>query len=127
MEDIEDVVKATLNFLGNASSQCTSLCRTGIPREYNKDLVSYGLESNELFSSATTTLLEPAFPFQRRQQQMQTLRNFKATSSKTKQVFQKAPPYQAHRGGKSYHLQRQHQPYSRGGRSHKSQASHQSK
>ena len=100
MEDVEDAVKAALSFLGNASSQCTSLRRTGILREYNKDLVSYGLESNELFSSATTTLLGPAFleKAAAHLQQMQTLRNSRATTSKIKQGFQKAPPYQAQQG-----------------------------
>ena len=102
VEDVEDAVKAALNFLGNASSQCTSLRRTGILREYNKDLVSYGLESNELFSSATTTLLGPAFPEKAAAhlQQMQTLRNSRAAVSKVKQGFQRAPRTK-HSGGAS--------------------------
>ena len=100
VEDIEDAVKAALNFHGNASSQCTSLRRTGILRECNKDLVSYGLESNEFFSSATTTLLEPAFPEKAAAhfQQMQILRNSQATASKVKEGFQRAP-HTRHSGG----------------------------
>ena len=49
MEDMEGAVKAALIFIGNASSQCTTLRRTGILEEYNKDLVSFSQESGELF------------------------------------------------------------------------------
>ena len=62
IKDVEGTVKAALTFLHNASSKCTSLRRIGILHDYNKDLVSYGTESDELFSSATTTLLGPLFP-----------------------------------------------------------------
>ena len=55
VEDVESAIKAALNFLGNASSQCTSLRRTGILREYNKDLVSYGLESNKGVGDGATS------------------------------------------------------------------------
>ena len=41
--------------------------------------------------------------------------------------FSESPHTRHSGGGKSYNLQRHHQPYSRGGRSHKSPASHQSK
>ena len=48
VEDVEDAGKAALTFLGNVSSQYTSqytsLCRTGMLKEYNKKLVSYGLK-----------------------------------------------------------------------------------
>ncbi len=59
---MEGAVKAALTFTGNASSQCTSLRRTGILEEYNKDLVSFGQESGKLFASATNTLFGPSFP-----------------------------------------------------------------
>jgi len=76
IEDVEGAVKAALT-LGNASSQCTSLRRIGILCDYNKDLISYGTEPDELFSSAMITLLEPMFPEKAAAhlQQMQTLRS----------------------------------------------------
>ena len=45
---------------GNASSHCTALRRTNVLDEYNKDLLSFGQDS-ELFTSATT-LFGPSFP-----------------------------------------------------------------
>jgi len=39
IKGFEGAVKAALTFLGNASSQCTSLQRIGILCDYNKDLV----------------------------------------------------------------------------------------
>jgi len=62
IENIEGAVKTVLTFLGNASSQCTSLWRIGILRDYNKDLIYYETELDEVFSSATMTLLGPMFP-----------------------------------------------------------------
>ena len=121
MHDVEGAVKAVLTFLGNASSQCTTLRRIGILRDYNKDLVSYGTESDELFSSATTTLLGPTFPEKAAAhlQQMQTLRSARCSfPSKPKQSFRKAPSQYTQRGGKQYNLQRRQYPYPRGGRSH---------
>ena len=108
-EDVEGAVKAALTFLGNASSQCTTLWRIGILRYYNKDLVSYGTESDELFSSATTTLLGPMFPEKAAThlQQMQTFRSACCSlPSKPKQGFWKAPSQCIQRGGKLYNLQR---------------------
>ena len=61
LDDVEGAVKAALTFIGNASSQCTSLRRVGILEEYNKDLVSFSQESDDLFASATSTLFGPSF------------------------------------------------------------------
>ena len=120
IEDVETSVKAALSFLGNASHRCTSIRRQGVLQDYNKDLVSYAAESDELFSSATKTLLGPAFPEKAANhlRQMQTLREAKSevAPKQKQQGFQKAPSRYHQRGGKSYSLQRRHQPYSRGGK-----------
>jgi len=103
IEDVEGAVKAALTFLGNASSQCTSLQRIGILLDYNKDLVSYGTVSAELFSSAMTTLLGPMFPEKAtvHLQQMQTLRSACCSlPSKPKQGFRR-PPCSTHSEGAS--------------------------
>jgi len=121
IEDVEGAVKAALTFLGNASSQCTSLRRIGILHNYNKDLVSYGTESDELFSLATMTLLGPMFPEKAAAhlQQMHTLRSACCSlPSKPKQGFWKAPLQYTQRWDKPYNLQRRQFPYSRGGRNH---------
>ena len=114
VEDIDDV-----------SSQYTSFRRTGILKVYNKDLVFYGLESNELFS-VTTTLQRPAFPQKAavHLQQMQTLRNSQAVPSKIKQKA--SVPGTAE--GESY-IQPAEMPPAifQGCRSHKSPTSHQPK
>ena len=95
IEDVESAVKAALTFLGNASCRCTSIWRQGVLQDYNKDLVSYAAESDELFSSATKTLLGPAFPEKAAAHlcQMKTLRDSKIpVPFKSKQQgFQKAP------------------------------------
>ena len=62
IEEVKNAVKAALTFLGNASSRCTSIRRQGVLQDYNKDLMSFAAESDELFCSATKTLLGPAFP-----------------------------------------------------------------
>ena len=120
IEDVEQAVRAALSFLGNASSRCTSQRRLGILSEYNRDLVSFATESNELFSSATTTLFGPSFPEKAAAhiKQMQTLRNSRLPANPPKsQGFSKAPSYPTQRGSKySYKVQRRHQPYPRGGK-----------
>ena len=121
IEDVDSVVKAALTLLGNASHRCTSIRRQGVLQDYNKDLVSYAAESDELFSSATKTLLGPAFPEKAAThlRQMKTLRDSKASSVVPKQKqqgFQRAPSHYHQRGGRSYNLQRRHQPYSRSGK-----------
>ena len=121
IEEVESAVKATLTFLGNASSRSTSIRRQGVLQDYNKDLMSFASESDELFGSATKTLLGPAFPEKASAhlRQMQTLRNSKISNVAPKskqQGFQRAPSQYSRRGGKSYSLQRRHQPYSRGGK-----------
>ena len=77
IKKVENAVKAALTFLGNASSRCISIRRQGVLQDYNKDLMSFAAESDELFSSATKTLLGPAFPEKAAAhlRQMQTLRN----------------------------------------------------
>ena len=120
LDDMEGAVKAALTFMGNASSQCTSLRRVGILEEYNKDLVSFSQESEDLFASATGTLFGPSFAEKAAEhlKQLQTLRRAKGSGSKSSQGFLKAPPHYAQwgGGGKSYTLQRRqgNQPYSRG-------------
>ena len=82
IEDVESVVKVALTLLGNTSHWCTSIRRQGVLlQDYNKDLVSYAAESDELFSSATKTLLGPAFPEKAATHlhQMKTLRDSKAS------------------------------------------------
>ena len=121
IEEVESAVKAALTFSGNASSRCTSIRRHGVLQDYNKDLMSFAAESDELFGSATKALLGPAFPEKASALlcQTQTLRNSKISSvaSKSKQQgFQRAPSQYCRQGGKSYNLQRRHQPYSRGGK-----------
>ena len=120
VEDMEGAVKAALTFIGNASSQCTALRRTGILDEYNKDLVSFSQESGELFASATNTLFGPSFPEKAAEhiKQLQTLRQARggSSSNRSNQVFSKAPLRYTQRGGKSYTLQRRgSHPYYRGG------------
>ena len=53
IEEVESVVKVALSFLGNASSRCTSIRRQGVLQDYNKDLMSFAAESDELFCSVT--------------------------------------------------------------------------
>ena len=92
IDDMEGAVKVALTFLGNASSQCTLLCRTRILEEYNKDPVSFGQESDDLFASAMSTLFGPSFPEKASEhlKQFHTLRQAQGTSSKSYQVFSKA-------------------------------------
>ena len=82
IKEVESAVKAALTFLGNASSHCTSIQMQGILQDYNKDLMSFAAESDELLSSVTKTLLGYAFPEKAAAhlQQMQTLRNSKISS-----------------------------------------------
>ena len=94
VEDMEGTVKAALTFIGNAFSQYTTLRRTGILEEYNKDLVSFSQESGELFASATNTLFGPSFPGKAAEhiKQLQTLRQARGGgTNKSNQVFSKAP------------------------------------
>lgn len=103
INDMEGAVKAALAFVGNASSQYTLLRRTGILEEYNKDLVSFGQESAELFVSATNTLFGPSFPEKAAEhiKQLQTLRPARGSGSKSNQVFFKAPRMATHSRGAS--------------------------
>ena len=117
VEDMEGAVKASLTFIGNASSQYTALLRTGILEEYNKDLVSFSQESGELFAFATNTLFGPSFP-----------ENAASTSSSSKlcdelvavaaQVdptrFSQRYPHVTHSGGQILHPSEK-RPYYRGG------------
>ena len=101
IEDVEQAVRAALSFLGNASSQCTSQRRLGVLSEYNRDLVSFATESDELFSSATTTLFGPSFPEKAAAHinQMQTLRNSRLSINLPKsQGFSKAPHTRCNEG-----------------------------
>ena len=127
VEDIDDVFSQYTSFrdIDDVSSQYTSFRRTGILKEYNKDLVFYGLESNELFS-VTTTLQRPAFSQKAavHLQQMQTLRNSRAVPSKIKQKA--SVPGTAE--GESYIEPAEMPPaIFKGCRSHKSPTSHQLK
>ena len=49
VEDMEAAVRAALTFLGNASFQCNTDRKSATLEEYNKNLVSFGQDSN-LFS-----------------------------------------------------------------------------
>ena len=107
LDDMEGAVKAALTFIGNASSQYTSLRRVGILEEYNKDLVSFSQESENLFSSATGTLFGPSFAEKAADhlKQLQTLRRAKGVNSKGSQGFSKAPlHYQVQRGASPTHF-----------------------
>ena len=98
---MEGAVKAALTFIGNASSQCTALRRTGILEEYNKDLVSFSQESGELFASATNRLFGPSFLEKAAEhiKQPQTLQQARGGgTNKSNQVFSKAPRA-THSGG----------------------------
>jgi len=108
LDDMEGAVKAALTFIGNVSSQRTSLRRVSILEEYNKDLVSFSQESEDLFSSATSTLFGPSFAEKAADnlKQLQTLRRAKGGNSKSSQGFSKAPLHCVQQGGKSYTLQR---------------------
>ena len=104
VEDMEGAVKAALTFIGNASSQCTALRRTGILDEYNKDLVSFSQESGELFASATNTLFGPSFPEKAAEhiKQLQMLRQARGGSSSNRSNhagFFKGPPVLHTAGG----------------------------
>ena len=120
LDDMESAVKAALTFLGNASSQCTTLRRVNILEEYNKDLISFSQESEDLFDSAKGTLFGPSFAEKAAEhlKQIQTLRRAKGGSGKGNRGFSKAPPPALHSaGGKSYTLQRRqgnYQPYPKG-------------
>ena len=56
VDEVEGTVKAALTFLANASSQCTSLRSVGILEEYNKDLISFCQESQNLFTATSGKL-----------------------------------------------------------------------
>ena len=88
---MEGIVKASLTFIGDASSQCTALRRTGTPEEYNKDLVSFSQEYGEMFPSATNTLFGPSFLEKAVEhiKQLQTLRQVRGgrSTNKSNQVF----------------------------------------
>jgi len=119
IEDVESAVKGAITLLGNASYRCTSIRRQAILQDYNKDLASYASESDALFSSATKTLLGPDFTEKAATylRQRKTLRDAKMSSGIPKQKqqsFQKAPSHYHQRGGKSYSLQKRHQPYFKG-------------
>ena len=119
LDDVESAVKAALTFLGNASSQCTTLRRVNILEEYNKDLISFSQESEDLFDSTKGTLFGPSFAEKAAEhlKQIQTLRRAKGGNGKGNQGFSKAPPHYTQRGGKSYTLQRRqgnYQPYPKG-------------
>ena len=101
VEDMESAVKAALTFICNASSQCTTLCRTGVLEECNKDLVLFSQESGELFASVTNMLFGPSFPEKAAEhiKQLQTLQQAcGGGTNKSNQVFSKAPPHYAQRG-----------------------------
>ena len=114
-EEVESAVKAALTFLGNASSRSTSMWRQGVLQDYNKDLMSFAAESDELLGSTTKTLLGPAFP-EAHLRQMQTLRNFQCCSEIKATGFSEGPLTILLVRSKSYNLQRCHQPYSSGGK-----------
>ena len=128
IEDVEAAVKAALTLMGNASSHCNAERRTLVLEEYNKDLVSFGQDS-ELYSSAATTLFGPSFPEKAVEhlKQLHTLRQARGTP-KTTQGFNK--PLQRYsssqRGGRTGALQRRHmtQPYSRGSNSSRGRGKH---
>ena len=92
LDEVEGAVKAALTFLGNASSQCTSLRRVGILQEYNKDLISFCQESQDLFASTSGMLFGPSFAEKASEhlKQIQTLRQARG-ANKSGQVFPKAP------------------------------------
>ena len=93
VDDVEGAVKAALTFLGNASSQCTSLRRVGILEEYNKDLISFCQESQDLFASTSGMLFGSSFAEKASEhlKQIQTLRQAKG-ANRSNQGFSKAPP-----------------------------------
>ena len=93
IEEVESAVKAALTFLGNASSRCTSIRRQGVLQDYKKDLMSFAAESDELFCSATQTLLGPAFPKKASAhlRQMQTPRFPVVLRNESNRVF-RGPP-----------------------------------
>ena len=125
IEDVEAAVKAALTFLGNASSQCNTDRRSAVLEEYNKDLMSFGQDS-DLFSSATNTLFGPSFPEKAVEHltQLKTLRQARGTGSKMNQGFSKAPSHYSQRGGRSKAVIRRQnsQPYSKGGSSSRGKA-----
>ena len=119
LDDMESAVKAALTFLGNASSQCTTLRRVNILEEYNKDLISFSQESEDLFDSAKGTLFGPSFAEKAAEhlKQLQTLGEQKGVMAKAIRVFPKPPPSITLSGGKTYMLQRcqgNYQPYPKG-------------
>ena len=93
LDDVESAVKAALTFLRNASSQCTTLRRGNILEEYNKDLISFNQESEDLFDSAKGTLFGPSFAEKATEhlKQIQTLQRTKGGNGKGNQGFSKAP------------------------------------
>ena len=97
VEDMEGEVKAALIFIGNASSQCTALHRTGILEEC-KDLVSFSQKSGELFAFAINTLFGPSFP-EKAGEQLQTLQQARGGgTNEPNQVFSKVPPRYTQQG-----------------------------
>ena len=81
LDDVEGTVKALI-FLGNASSQCTSLRRVGILEEYNKGLISFCQESQDLFASTSGMLFGSSFTEKASEhlKQIQTLRQAKGAN-----------------------------------------------
>jgi len=107
-EEVEAALKAALSFLGNASHCYISIWRQGVLQDYKKDLVSFTAEYNELFSSATKTLLGSVFPEKAATHlhQMKTLRDAKSevTPKQKQQGFQKAPSHYHQHGGQVLQL-----------------------
>ena len=59
VDDVEGLVKAAVMFLGNPSSQCTSLMRVSILEEYNKDMFSFCQVSQDMFASTLCMIFGP--------------------------------------------------------------------
>ena len=105
VDNVEGILKTALIFFGSASSQCTSMRRVGVLEVYNKDLISFCQESQDLFASTSDMLFGPSFAekVSGHLKQIQTLCQAKG-ANRSNQGFLKDPTL-CSVGGKSYTLQ----------------------
>ena len=61
LEDVTGAIKAAINLLGNASTQCSILQRTKVLEEYNNQLLSFCSDREAEFKAAAPQLFGQAF------------------------------------------------------------------
>ena len=91
LERVASCIEAAVTFLGNTACNMSTLCRTKILEDYNKDLLSFVEDQDEEFVKAAPMLFRSTFPkeAQKHLQQVETLR--KAKGRQAVPSFQRAP------------------------------------